>query len=140
MGRMRSTGTRAWILFIALVLALAVLAPAQRGPARSEDEAEDSNEPVVDLGPGITPPRVTHQVSPDFDSSARGFRIAGVVLIGLIVSSHGVPREVHVVRSLDKELDQSAVAAVQQWRFEPARKAATPVAVRVTVEIRFQDL
>jgi len=41
------------------------------------------------------------------------------------------------VRSIDKEIDASAVEAVQQWRFEPARRDVKPVAVRVTVEIRF---
>ena len=123
-----------------LALGLAAVSPAQREPSRGETPAADSDEPVVELGPGITPPRVIHQVSPDFDSGARGFRVTGVVLIGLVVSSRGMPREVHVVRSLDKELDQSAVEAVRQWRFEPAKKAANPVAVRLTVEIRFQDL
>jgi protein TonB len=79
-------------------------------------------------------------VSQDFDSTARGFRIAGTVLIGLVVSSRGLPHDVRVVQSLQKELDQSAITAVQQWRFEPARKASGAVAVRVTIEIRFQDL
>jgi TonB family protein len=134
MGRAHSQARRAWVMIITLALTLAAISPAQREPA------QDADEPVVELGPGITPPRVIHQVTPDIDAGARGFRIAGVVLIGLVVSSRGLPREVHVVRSLDKDLDQSAVAAVQQWRFEPARKAANPVAVRVTVEIRFQDL
>ena len=32
------------------------------------------------------------------------------------------------------------VAAVQQWRFEPARKGNDPVAVRMSIEIRFRDL
>jgi len=45
-----------------------------------------------------------------------------------------------VVRSLDADVDESAVKAVQEWRFEPARKDGNPVAVRVTVEIRFHDL
>jgi protein TonB len=77
---------------------------------------------------------------PESDSGAGGFRVSGTVLIGLVVSSRGLPRDVHVVRSLDKDLDKNAVAAVQQWRFEPARKAGTPVAVRITIEIRFKDL
>ena len=81
-----------------------------------------------------------HQVTPNSDSGAGGFRVSGAVLIGLVVSSQGLPRDVHVVRSLDKDLDRNAVDAVQQWRFEPARKGGNPVAVRVTVEIRFQDL
>jgi TonB family protein len=97
-------------------------------------------EPVVDLGPGVTPPRVTHQVSPVNRPDARGFRISGTVLIGLVVSSQGEPKEIHVIRSLDKDVDQSAVEAVQQWHFEAAKQGDKPVAVRITVEIRFHSM
>jgi TonB family protein len=48
--------------------------------------------------------------------------------------------DVHAVKSLDKEIDQTAVEAVQQWRFEPGKKGDRPVAVRITVEIRFHSL
>ncbi len=102
--------------------------------------ADGQDEPVYDLGPGITPPRVTHQVSPKPDPGQDGFRISGVVLIGLVVSSHGLPVNVRVLKSVDKDIDQSAVEAVSQWRFEPARKGDTPIAVRLSVEIRFHDV
>ena len=98
------------------------------------------DEPVLDLGPGITPPHLVHQVAPKPDSGSKGFRISGVVLVRMVVSSQGVPVNVEVARSVDKEIDQSAVDAVRQWRFEPAMKEGKPVAVRVTAEIRFQDL
>lgn len=62
------------------------------------------------------------------------------MLIGLIVSSRGLPSRVHVVRSLDKDVDESALEAVREWRFEPGKKNGSPVAVRVTIEIRFHDL
>jgi TonB family protein len=110
------------------------------GKDHSEEQAEDKDEPVFDMGEGITPPKVTHQVSPKPDSGAQGFRISGVVLIGLVVSSHGLPVNVHVVRSVDKDIDESAMDAVRQWRFEPARKGDKPVAVRLTIEIRFHDV
>ena len=127
MARTRSAARLAEIAILTLLFAVAGI-------------SGDTDEPVVDLGPGVTPPRVTHQVTPNSDSGAGGFRVSGTVLIGLVVSSQGLPREVHVVRPLDKDLDKNAVEAVQQWRFEPARKGGNPVAVRVTVEIRFQDL
>lgn len=105
-----------------------------------DDNAEGKDEPVFDLGDGITPPKVTHQVSPKPDSGEQGFRISGVVLIGLTVNSRGLPVNVHVVRSVDRDIDQSAMEAVRQWRFEPARKGDKPVAVRLTIEIRFHDV
>jgi len=115
-----------WVIFIAFI-AGAVL-------------AQTAEEPVYKLGPGITPPRVIHQVEPNPKKDAGGFRISGTVLVGLIVSSHGEPKDVRVVQSLQKDVDQSAVDAVKEWRFEPAKKDGMPVAVRVTVEIRFHDL
>jgi TonB family protein len=98
------------------------------------------DEPVFDIGPGITPPRVTRQVQPVNKPDERGFRISGTVLVGLVVSSKGEPKDVHVIKSLDKGVDQSAIEAVQQWSFEPARKGDQPVAVKVTVEIRFHSM
>jgi TonB family protein len=97
-----------------------------------------SKEPVYEPGHGVASPRVIHQVAPDHP--ARGFRISGTVLIGLIVTSKGEPDEVHVIRSLDKDVDQSAVDAVRQWRFDPATKEGKPVAVKISVEIRFHDM
>jgi periplasmic protein TonB len=101
--------------------------------------ADGIGEPVLDMGPGITAPRVTHQVNPVYKDE-EGFRITGSVIVGLVVSSRGEPKDVHVVHSLEKAVDQSAVEAVQQWQFEAARKNGEPVAVRITVEIRFHSL
>jgi protein TonB len=99
---------------------------------------QQKQEQVYDLGPGITPPKVVHQVAPEHP--AEGFRIAGSVLIGLIVTTEGAPRDVRVLRSLDKAVDQNAIDAVKQWRFEAARKDGEPVSVRLSIEIRFHDM
>ncbi len=117
----------------AIVLSLVIAAVAFAAPP--------DDEPVLDIGPGITPPRVTHQVTPQTNpDDEKGFRISGTVLVGLTVSSKGEPKDVHVVKTLDKTIDESAVAAVKQWHFEPARKGDQPVAVRITVEIRFHSM
>jgi protein TonB len=124
------TNRREWILVFAWA------ASASAVLARPVDD-----EPVFDIGPGITPPRVTHQVTPqNKPDDDKGFRISGTVLVGLVVSSTGDPKAVHVVKSLDKDIDQTAVEAVKQWHFDPAKKGDRPVAVRVTVEIRFHSM
>ena len=129
-----STGRRR-VLVAAMTTAAFAISSLLKAQAREEDD-----EPVFDPGDGITAPKVIHQVNPKPDSGTKGFKITGAVLIGLIVNSRGLPVNVHVVRSIEKEIDASAVEAVQEWRFEPGRKAGRPVAVRVTVEIRFHDL
>lgn len=126
-----------------VLLALASTAPLLAAPLLADAQSSEDaagNEPVFDLGAGITPPRVIHQVSPKPDSGAKGFKISGVVGIALIVSSRGLPVDVHVVQSVDRDIDESAVDAVREWRFEPARKGDKPIAVRIRVEIRFHDV
>lgn len=123
-----------------LTIALAALSAALAGPVPAFAGPGD-DEQVWDIGPGITPPRVTHQVTPqNKPDDDKGFRISGTVLVGLVVSSRGEPKDVHVVKSLDKDIDQSAVEAVKQWHFDPAKKGDQPVAVRITVEIRFHSM
>lgn len=62
------------------------------------------------------------------------------MIIGLIVSSKGFPKDPHVLKSLDKDLDQSAVNAVKEWRFAPAQKDGKAIAVRVSLQIHFHSM
>jgi TonB family protein len=102
-------------------------------PAQNDDEA------VYDLGPGVTPPRVIKQVNPQYPTN-RGVRAVGAVIIALVVSSKGLPKDPHVVKGIDKDLDESALEAVKQWLFAPAQKDGKAVAVRVSLQIAFHDM
>jgi protein TonB len=60
------------------------------------------------------------------------------VVLEVIVARDGCPSRIRVVRSLDRGgLDEEAVAAVAQWRFEPGRLAGVPVDVLVTIMLDF---
>jgi TonB family protein len=126
----------------ALVCCAGALLFTLTGPNESaaQEQKEENDEKVYDIGPGITPPRVIHQVNPAYKPDSEGFRVSGTVLVGLVVSSKGEPKDVHVVHSLEKAVDQTAVDAVRQWQFEAAKKGDQPVAVRLTVEIRFHSM
>lgn len=122
--------TLATLWFILLIL------PVPQSAKRSD---VDSDEKVYDLGPGITRPRVTKQVTPHY-SESRGVKVEGSVTIELIVSSQGLPRNARVIKGIEREVDQSALDAVAQWRFDPARKDDKPVAVRIQLEIDFHSM
>jgi hypothetical protein len=65
-------------LVLLFVIALAALSAALAGPADDEQ--------VSVIGPGITPPRVTRQVTPqNKPDDDKGFRISGTVLVGLVL-------------------------------------------------------
>ena len=101
--------------------------------------AQADDETVYDLGPDITPPRVIKQVNPHYPAD-RGVRPVGSVILALVVTSKGLPKDPHVVKGLDKDLDQSAVEALKDWRFAPAQKNGKPIAVRVSIQIQFHEM
>jgi TonB family protein len=101
--------------------------------------AQATDETVYDLGPGVTPPRIVKQVNPQYPNN-RGVRVEGSVIIALVVSSKGIPEAPRVLKSLDKDLDQSAIDAVKQWRFTPAQKDGKAIAVRISLQIQFHSM
>jgi TonB family protein len=92
---------------------------------------------VFRVGGGVSAPRVLQNPSPDYSEEARKAKYQGTVVLWLIVDSNGRPRDVKVARSLGMGLDQKAIEAVRNWRFEPAKKDGTPVAVQINVEVNF---
>jgi TonB family protein len=92
---------------------------------------------VFRVGGGVTAPRVLEDPSPDYSEEARKAKYQGTVVLSLIVDSSGRPQNIKVYRSLGMGLDQKAVEAVRLWKFAPALKDGTPVAVLINVEVNF---
>jgi TonB family protein len=90
-------------------------------------------------GNGVTLPRVTKQVRPQYTAAAMKQKIQGSVQIEMVVSTDGEPTDLKVARSLDAEygLDEAALRAAAEWRFEPGRKDGKPVPVIITLELTF---
>ncbi len=61
----------------------------------------------------------------------------GRAVIAFILDTDGTVKQAQVVSASAKEFGEAARAAVQRWRFRPARKGGVPVRVRMTVPIEF---
>ena len=55
-------------------------------------------------------------------------------MLAMVVGPDGKPRDIRIQRGLGMGLDQKAIEAVQQWRFQPATKDGRPVAVQISVK------
>jgi TonB family protein len=88
-------------------------------------------------GSGIEPPRLLHEVKPDFTDDARRRGITGDVLLEIVVRRDGSVGDVKILRALGAGLDERAAQAVRAWRFTPARRRGTPVDVVVEVAVEF---
>lgn len=91
------------------------------------------------VGGSVSPPRVVYKVKPEYTQEALNARRQGTVRIQLVVTRDGTPSEVHEIsQPLGFGLDEKAIEAVQQWRFEPGKKNGEPVAVEVQAEVNFR--
>jgi TonB family protein len=88
-------------------------------------------------GSGIDPPRLLHEVKAEYTEDARRHGITGDVELEIVVRRDGAVGDVHVLRGLGAGLDERAIAAVKQWRFDPARRKGIPVDVLVEVAVEF---
>jgi protein TonB len=88
-------------------------------------------------GGAVSPPRVIREVKPTFTADALAHKVQGRVVLELVVNRAGRAENVRVVTPLDPGLDEQAIAAARQWRFEPGRLAGTPVDVVVTLALDF---
>lgn len=98
----------------------------------------DDGTPVYQAGCGITPPRIVYQTEPEFSEHARKKKISGTVQLSCVVDINGDVRDIKIEHSLEKSLDQAAIAALRLWKFEPATKDEQPVAIQTNVEVSFR--
>ena len=91
----------------------------------------------VRVGGNVPPPRKTWNVTPEYPRLARLRRIQGIVILEVTVDRQGEVSSVSVLRSAEG-LDDAAVEAVRQWRYEPTMVNGRPVSVIFTETVRFQ--
>jgi periplasmic protein TonB len=89
------------------------------------------------VGGGVSAPKAIYAPDPEYSEEARKVKHMGTVVLWLVVGPDGKPRDIKVLRTLGLGLDEKAIEAVKNWRFEPAMKDNKPVAVQINVEVNF---
>jgi protein TonB len=109
-----------------------------RGPGLGPGSGGGTGGGIYRAGGAVSAPRLIKEVKPRYTSEALANRIQGTVVLEVIVTGDGCASQIRIVRSLDAGgLDDEAVAAVAQWRFEPGRLGGAPVDVLVTIMLDF---
>jgi TonB family protein len=107
-------------------------ATSSSGPAVSGD--------VYRVGQGVSAPSVLQKVDPEYSDEARAVALDGTVVLSVEIGPDGFGHNARVVRGLGLGLDESALDAISQWRFQPGLKDGQPVTVLATIEINFRLL
>jgi TonB family protein len=109
-----------------------------RGPGFGPGSGGGTGGGVYRPGGAVSGPRLIKEVKPKYTSQALRNMIQGSVVLEAVVTADGCASQIRVLRSLDANgLDEEAVMAVAQWRFEPGRRGTTPVPVIVTIVVDF---
>ena len=90
----------------------------------------------VRVGGAAANPKTIVNVAPVYPEAARRANVAGVVILEVTVAPDGTVSGARILRSIPL-LDQAAVEAVRQWRFEPTVVNGTAVPVMLTVSVQF---
>jgi protein TonB len=93
---------------------------------------------LVEIGPGVKPPRKISGPTAEYPERARRLRLEGTVSIRLVIDENGLPSDLEVTESAGSLLDEATLAAVRKWRFEPAEKDGVRVKVRWMVRQTYQ--
>jgi TonB family protein len=90
----------------------------------------------VRVGGDVKAPHATVKVDPIYPDEAQAAHVAGVVLLEITIATDGSVSNARVLRSIPM-LDQAAVDAVKQWKYEPTVLNGVPVEVEMNVFINF---
>jgi TonB family protein len=110
--------------------------PAQETPPSAEPTPQETKPSRI--GGGVTAPRLLHSAEPAFNATARVLKYSGTTLVNLHVEPDGTVSHLSIVRPVGLGLDESALAAVQQYTFSPAMMNGNPTLVELNVEVNFQ--
>jgi TonB family protein len=91
------------------------------------EERSGTSGGIYHRGEGASDPRLISRVDPEFSEKARKAKYQGLCVLSLVVELDGTPSNIRVSQSLGMGLDEKAIEAVKQWRFQPAMKDGHPV-------------
>jgi len=90
----------------------------------------------IPVAPGVQEAKILNKVLPVYPPLARQARISGTVQLRALISKEGTIEELEVI-SGPPLLIQSAITAVQQWRYQRTLLLGEPVEVETFIDVIF---
>jgi len=106
-------------------------------PPSTASRAVENDARIYDLRELDIVPKVRHQTPPIYPLPLMFGGSAGEVVIGFTVDATGDVVDAQILKSSDPAFDDSALAAVREWKFDAGRKGGVPVNTRMSVPIMY---
>jgi TonB family protein len=108
----------------------------EAAPANAAPPPPDS---VFKAGGDVSVPSLISKANPEHSEEASKLAVSGTVVLAIVVTREGRATLSRVVKPLGFGLDQKAVDALRDWRFQPGMKDGQPVNVSAQVEVNFRS-
>lgn len=116
--------------------------PAAESPPPPPEEEEEEEEPeifvVVEEMPELIGGLASIQQHIKYPEVAKKAGVEGRVIVQFVVDENGDVQDPQVVRGLGAGLDEVALNAVRQAKFEPGMQRGQPVKVKMSLPITFR--
>jgi periplasmic protein TonB len=111
----------------------------KRGPGAGPGPSGVGTATVGPPGNGVRAPTCQFCPRPEYSDEARRVHYQGLVMLNVVVLADGRPGRIELVSGPGLGLDEKAIEAVRNWRFNPAIGLnGKAVAVVIPVEVQFQ--
>ena len=120
---------RITVAAIFALLVISLVLPASFTPVHADHEEESK-----------IAPRILHQVPPEYPDAERKAGVEGYVLLAVTIEKDGTVGEITITKDVPKHpaFAKSAIAAVKEWKWAPAKDGDEPVAMKVHVPFEFR--
>lgn len=129
------------LAFCLLFLPTMAMGQASPRPENPAPEPNPSGDDEITVKPieksAVTPPKVLVSKAPQYPPDAFADPPGVSVVLKVKITTEGTVEGVEIRKSGGAAFDAAAIAAVLQWRFEPARYEDKPVAVRIEIPFEF---
>lgn len=89
-------------------------------------------------GPNVRPSKLIHQVAPNYPPDLKLARVEGTAVVEASIDADGNVREPYLSTSTGTQLDDAAIDAIRQWKYEPLRIDGVPYTVETTITVVFR--
>jgi len=86
----------------------------------------------------MTPPKPIFVAAPVYPQELIDEGITGKVLLEFVVTADGSVDEAKVIKTDNEGFNASAIACVEQWKFEPATQAGEAISFKVRLPLNFE--
>lgn len=102
-------------------------------------ETQQAAPSLYGVGAEVEPLVAVYKPEPSYSEEAYRAKLNGVLVLWIVVSSHGNVVDVkEVSEPLGEGLDEKAIHTIGTWKFKPPTRSGAPVAIHTAVEVSFR--